>query len=149
MSSSLRTWCNLAAAAKPSSTILEQRVTVRRCRSSLLSPLPRSIAATLNIGEWRASPGPLRRIDRPWSWRNSHVLTPWPEASQTALGDLNQLEGARGEPHPEPTLPPHVAACLGERLRVHYAHLVSEPVPDDLLRILQPLGQTGRAVNDH
>jgi hypothetical protein len=45
-------------------------------------------------------------------------------------------------------LPPVVTACLGERLRAHYAQLMKEPVPDDLLSILEALDRTGRAGDD-
>ena len=62
----------------------------------------------------------------------------------------------RQEPQPvtgnvlhEPSLPPQVAACLGERLRTYYAALMSEPVPDALLQILEPLDQKGRATHGH
>jgi hypothetical protein len=45
----------------------------------------------------------------------------------------------QGEPRPEPTLPSDIAVCLGERLRACYAHLMNEPVPDDLVRLLEAL----------
>jgi hypothetical protein len=78
---------------------------------------------------------------------NSHVLTPWPKAPQTKYGALPQLQEVPDEPQSEPALPKGVTACLGERLRAHYAQLVKEPVPDDLLRILETLNRTGRAGN--
>ena len=74
--------------------------------------------------------------------------TPWPEAPQTRPGALSQRQGSPDEPHPEPALPSGVTACLGERLRAHYAQLMNEPVPDDLLRILEALDQPGRAGDD-
>ncbi|WP_262269128.1 NepR family anti-sigma factor [Microvirga yunnanensis] len=77
------------------------------------------------------------------------MLTPWPEVRKATAGERHQLEGAQGEPPPEPTLFTGVAACLGERLRAHYAQLMNEPVPDDLLRILEALGPTGRAGDGH
>jgi hypothetical protein len=51
-------------------------------------------------------------------------------------------------PH-EPILPPQVAACLGERLRAHYAQVMGDPIPDALLQILESLGQKGRANHGH
>ena len=77
------------------------------------------------------------------------MLTTWPEVPQTTPDERHQRQAVRGEPDPEPTLPPDVAACLGERLRAHYAQLMNEPVPDDLLRILDALDQTRRASNGH
>ncbi len=76
------------------------------------------------------------------------MLNPWPKASQTKSGALPQLQEGPDEPRSEPALPPVVAACLGERLRAHYAQLMNEPVPDDLLRILEALNRTGRAGDD-
>jgi hypothetical protein len=73
------------------------------------------------------------------------VLTPWPKAPQTRSGELPRLHEVPDEPQFEPALPKDVTACLGERLRTHYAQLVNEPVPDDLLRILETLDRTGRA----
>ena len=73
------------------------------------------------------------------------MLTPWPKAPQTKSGELPRLHEVPVKPESEPALPPDVAACLGERLRAHYAQLVKEPVPDDLLRILKALDRTGRA----
>jgi hypothetical protein len=76
------------------------------------------------------------------------VLTLWPKAPQTKSGALLQLQEGPDEPRSEPALPEGVTACLGERLRAQYAQLVKEPVPDDLLRILEALDRTGRAGND-
>jgi len=77
------------------------------------------------------------------------VLTTSPKIPQTASGELHQLKVVRDEPHLKPTLPPDVAACLGERLRAHYAQLMNEPIPGDLLRILEALDQTRRAGSEH
>jgi hypothetical protein len=77
------------------------------------------------------------------------VLTPWPNVSQKNPGELNRLQGVRGDLPPEPALPPQVSACLGERLRAHYAQLMKEPVPDNMLRILEALDQSGRGGDDH
>ena len=76
------------------------------------------------------------------------MLTPWPKASQTKSGALPQLQEVPDQPQSEPALPPVVIACLGERLRAHYAQLMKEPVPDDLLSILEALDRTGRAGDD-
>jgi hypothetical protein len=77
------------------------------------------------------------------------VLTPWPKAQHTKSGALPQLEDAPNHSPPERALPEGVTACLGERLRAHYAQLTSEPVPDDLLRILEAQDRTGRVGDDH
>jgi hypothetical protein len=63
-------------------------------------------------------------------------------------GVLPQLQEVPDQPQPEQALPEGVIACLGERLRAHYAQLMKEPVPDDLLRILKALDRTGRAGDD-
>jgi Anti-sigma factor NepR len=76
------------------------------------------------------------------------VLTPWPKAPQTKSGALLQRQEVPEQPQSEPALPTVVTACLGERLRAHYAQLMKEPVPDDLLRILEALDRTGRAGDD-
>ncbi len=77
------------------------------------------------------------------------MLTTWPEVLSETPDEPHHSHGGQGDPHPEPTLPPDVAACLGERLRAHYAQLLNEPVPDDLLRILGALDRTRRAGNAH
>jgi hypothetical protein len=102
-------------------------------------------AAKVIIGEWRAHPGPLGMDHRVWSRRNAHVLTLWSKAPQTRAGELPWLYEVPGKPQPEPALPPDVTVCLGERLQAHDAYLMNEPVPDDLLRILEALGRSGRA----
>jgi hypothetical protein len=76
------------------------------------------------------------------------VLTPWPKAPQTKPGALPRLQEGPDEPQSEPALPESVTTCLGERLRTHYAQLMNEPVPDDLLRILEAMDRMGRAGND-
>ena len=75
------------------------------------------------------------------------MLTPWPEVPEKASGELPQPQEVPSEPR-KPALPPGVTARLGERLRAHYAQLINEPVPDDLLRILQALDQTRRTGDD-
>jgi len=55
-----------------------------------------------------------------------------------ALEDLLNVTGDSG---PEPNLPPHVVAFLGEQLQAFYSHLMSEPVPDRLLQLLAQLNR--------
>jgi hypothetical protein len=71
-----------------------------------------------------------------------HLVHQVPDTSQEPRAATSKL------PH-EPTLPLQVAACLGERLRAHYAQLMSDPIPDALLQILEPLNQKGRANHGH
>jgi Anti-sigma factor NepR len=52
---------------------------------------------------------------------------------------LQNLRNVDGDPGPEPTLPPHVAAFLGEQLQGFYAHLMNEPVPDRFVQLLAQL----------
>ena len=59
---------------------------------------------------------------------------------------LEDGQSVDGEPAPEPTLPPRVAAYLGEQLQAFYAHLTNEPVPD---RFVQLLEQRDRKRNGH
>jgi Anti-sigma factor NepR len=58
---------------------------------------------------------------------------------------LEDGQSIDGEPAPEPTLPPRVAAHLGEQLQAFYAHLMNEPVPDRLVQLLEQLDRTGSA----
>jgi hypothetical protein len=58
--------------------------------------------------------------------------------------ELQEPQAATSTHLHEPSLPPQIAACLGERLRAHYAQLMSEPVPEAFLRILAPLDHNGR-----
>jgi Anti-sigma factor NepR len=60
----------------------------------------------------------------------------------TVLDDQDALEdllNVNGDPGPEPALPPHVAAYLGEQLQAYYAQLMSEPVPDRFVQLLAQL----------
>jgi hypothetical protein len=66
---------------------------------------------------------------------NSIVLQE-PDALESLL-DIN------GHSSPEPILPPHVATFLGEQLQAFYSHLMSEPVPDRLLQLLNQLDRKG------
>jgi hypothetical protein len=58
---------------------------------------------------------------------------------------LEDPRSVDGEPVPEPTLPPHVATYLGEQLQAFYAHLMSEPVPDRFVQLLEQLDGKGTA----
>jgi hypothetical protein len=64
------------------------------------------------------------------------------QAEPDALEDLLNVSG---DLHPEPGLPPHVAASLGEQLQAFYAHLMSEPVPDRFLQLLQQMDGNGKS----
>jgi hypothetical protein len=52
---------------------------------------------------------------------------------------LEDLLNVNGDPGPEPGLPSHVAAFLGEQLQTYYAQLMSEPVPDRFIQLLKQL----------
>ena len=68
-------------------------------------------------------------------------------ADSTALAELDPLEEPQDDGgEPEPTLPPHVAAFLGEQLQTFYGHLMNEPVPDRFVQILKQLDGKG---DDH
>jgi Anti-sigma factor NepR len=62
--------------------------------------------------------------------------------SSNALAEPDALEDlldVNGDPGPEPILPSHVATYLGEQLQAFYSHLISEPVPDRFVRLLDQL----------
>ena len=66
--------------------------------------------------------------------------------NSTVLDEPDALEGLLGvnaDPGPEPVLPPHVATFLGEQLQAFYSHLISEPVPDRLIQLLDQLDRKG------
>ncbi|KLK93440.1 hypothetical protein AA309_08960 [Microvirga vignae] len=58
---------------------------------------------------------------------------------------LEDGQSVDGEPAPEPTLPPRIAAYLGEQLQAFYAHLMSAPVPDRLVQLLEQPDRKGSA----
>ena len=60
---------------------------------------------------------------------------------------LEDLLDVNGDPVPESVLPPHVATFLGEQLQAYYAHLISEPVPDRLIQLLEQLDRKGNGHN--
>jgi hypothetical protein len=70
--------------------------------------------------------------------------------AETLLDEPDGLEDGQsidGEPAPEPTLPPRVAAYLGEQLQAFYAHLMNEPVPDQFIQLLASLDRNGSQTN--
>jgi hypothetical protein len=65
--------------------------------------------------------------------------------SQRKPNEIIDLQAAGREfPH-EPFLPPHIVACLGERLRAYYSQLLNDPIPESFIRILEPMHQKRRA----
>jgi Anti-sigma factor NepR len=77
------------------------------------------------------------------------VLTVLPEVAQETIGEPCEPQSAVREGYQEPSLPPQVIACIGERLQAFYGQLIKEPVPDSLLQILAPLNKKGRATHGH
>jgi hypothetical protein len=71
-----------------------------------------------------------------------------PKVTQRKPGDTGELPVVKIEGPHEPALPPDVAACIGERLRAYYAHLMNDPVPEHLIRILEAMDRTRSANND-
>jgi hypothetical protein len=60
---------------------------------------------------------------------------------------LEEILNVTGDPGPEPTLPPHVATFLGEQLQAFYSHLMSEPVPERFVQLLQQLNGKGNELD--
>jgi hypothetical protein len=77
------------------------------------------------------------------------VLTTWPHLVHQVPNTSQEPQAPTSKLPHEPNLPPAIATCLGERLRAHYAQLMSDPIPDALLQILESLNQKGRANHDH
>jgi Anti-sigma factor NepR len=70
------------------------------------------------------------------------VLTIVPTASSRKPTEPERLQVVQPEAvMREPALPPQVTAYLGERLRADYSHLVNDPIPDELIQILEALDQ--------
>jgi hypothetical protein len=70
--------------------------------------------------------------------------------NSTVLDEPDALENlldVNGDPGPEPNLPPHVATFLGEQLQAFYAQLMSEPVPDRFVQLLQQLDGKGNELD--
>ena len=72
------------------------------------------------------------------------MLTALPPVAQKTADERQEPQPVTSNVLHEPSLPPQVAACLGERLRTYYAQLMKDPLPDNLLQILEPLKQKGR-----
>jgi Anti-sigma factor NepR len=56
---------------------------------------------------------------------------------------IEDLLHVNGNPGPELILPPHVATFLGEQLQAFYSDLMSEPVPDRFVQLLDRLDRKG------
>ncbi len=76
------------------------------------------------------------------------MLMTMPKGTQRKLGDTGELPVVETEGPYEPALPADVAAYLGERLRAYYAHLMNDPVPEHLIRILEAMDGARSANND-
>jgi len=72
------------------------------------------------------------------------VLTPVPKASLKRPAELGDLQGVADSPVHEASLSPDITAHLGGLLRAPYSQLLNDPVPDTLIRILEPLDRNGR-----
>jgi hypothetical protein len=72
-----------------------------------------------------------------------------PKGPQRKLVDIGELLTARSGLPRQPVLAPGVAACLGERLRACYAHVMKDPVPDAFGRIFEAMDGTKSANNGH
>jgi hypothetical protein len=76
------------------------------------------------------------------------VLTIMPQAQQNKPDELQGSQVVSPGPVDEPTLPPQVVSCLGERLRAYYSQLMNDPIPGSFIRILETMDQNGRANRD-
>ena len=76
------------------------------------------------------------------------MLTIRPQAQQNTSNELQGSQVVSQAPVDEPTLPPHVTICLGERLRAYYSELMNDPIPGSFIRILETMDQNGRANRD-
>lgn len=59
--------------------------------------------------------------------------------------EREEIRAAEGEPAHEPALPSDVAAFLGDQLRGFYSQLMSEPIPERFVQLLEQLDQKGEA----
>jgi hypothetical protein len=76
------------------------------------------------------------------------VPTIVPEPPLKTLGEFPETHVDASKHFHEAVLPPQVATCLAERPHAHYAPVVSDPVPEALLRTLAPLDQTERVSHE-
>ena len=76
------------------------------------------------------------------------MLTPMPQVQQNTPDELQGSQVVPQAPVDEPTLPPEVVSCLGERLRAYYTHMMNDPIPGSFVRILETMDQNGRASRD-
>ena len=76
------------------------------------------------------------------------MLTIRPQAQQNTPNELQGSQFVSQGPVDEPTLPPEVVSCLGERLRAYYSQLMNDPIPGSFIRILETMDQNGRARRD-
>jgi hypothetical protein len=76
------------------------------------------------------------------------VLTLMTQAQQNTPNELQGSQVVSQGPVDEPTLPPEVVSCLGERLRAYYSHLMNDPIPGSFIRILETMDQNGKASRD-
>ena len=77
------------------------------------------------------------------------MLTIRPQAQQNTPNELQGSQFVSQGPVDEPTLPPEVVSCLGERLRAYYSQLMNDPIPGSFIRILETMDQNGKASRDH
>jgi hypothetical protein len=73
------------------------------------------------------------------------VLTTPPYVTRKLAAGSDEPGGTLGKVLAEPRLSPQVAACLGEQLQEQYAQLMTDPVPDVLVQILEPLYRKRRS----
>ncbi len=76
------------------------------------------------------------------------MLTTTPKVARRKIGGAGDLSPVRDEISQVPGLSSDVAACLGERLRAYYSHLMNAPVPDSFNRILEAIDRKERTNDD-
>ena len=76
------------------------------------------------------------------------MLTIRLQVQQNKPDELQGSQVVSQGPVDEPTLPPQVTICLGERLRAYYSQLMNDPIPGSFIRILETMDQNGKASRD-